>query len=78
VLHFSSLSLHAYMIKSVEHGGAWWDGWMDKLGTIDLSSVRGGRIECTMQNVADQLVTRQPSRLTSESHGMHKVHSFGV
>ncbi|KAH9535820.1 hypothetical protein CY35_17G073500 [Sphagnum magellanicum] len=31
-------------------------------------SVRGGRIECTMQNVADQLVTRQPSRLTSESH----------
>jgi hypothetical protein len=22
VLHFSSLSLHAYMIKSVEHGGA--------------------------------------------------------
>jgi hypothetical protein len=51
---------------------------MDKLGIIDLSSVRGGRIECTMQNVADQLVTRQPSRLTSESHGMHKVHSFGV
>jgi hypothetical protein len=41
---------------------------MDKLGIIDLSSVRGGRIECTMQNVADQLVTRQPSRLTSESH----------
>lgn len=36
---------------------------------LALSSVRGGRIECTMQNVADMLVNRRESPLSPRNHG---------
>lgn len=32
-------------------------------------SVRGGRIECTMQNVADMLVNQRESPLSPRNHG---------
>ena len=31
----------------------------------------GGRIECTMQNVADLLVNRRSSTISPEEHGSH-------
>lgn len=42
------------------------------------SSVQGGRIECTMQNVADMLVNRRSSTISSEEHGSRLNHLFSL